>query len=77
VIVAADRALLNSLADCSVVDHNVEFEPPMHLSVLRDDPTLDLVLALPRAGWNYWKTEPGLLLLASRGPSVSPPSWPS
>ena len=64
VIVAADGTPLQNLADWSVVDQNVEFGRPMHLTVWRHNRTLDLVLDVPRASWNYWKTEPGLLMLA-------------
>ena len=67
VIVAADGRMIHSVADWSVVDQNVEFARPIHLTVQRDSRTLDRVLALPRAGWNYWTTEPGLLMLAVLG----------
>jgi tRNA A-37 threonylcarbamoyl transferase component Bud32 len=65
VIVAANGLMIESAADWALIDQNIEFGRPIHLTVDRGHRTLDRVLALSRAGWVYWTTEPGMLLLAA------------
>ena len=67
VLVAADGRVIERMADWTEVDQNIEFGRPIHLTVQRDSQTMDRVLALSRARWRYWTTEPGLLMLAVLG----------
>jgi len=63
VIVAADGRVIGSAGDWSIIDQNVEFGRPIHLTVERDGRTVDRPIVLHRADWSYWKTDPGILML--------------
>jgi len=67
VIADADRRVIRTVADWTIVDDNVEFGRPIQLNVLRDGATVPMTLTLGRAPWGYWKTEPGIILLGVLG----------
>jgi tRNA A-37 threonylcarbamoyl transferase component Bud32 len=63
IISVADRRVIRTAADWTLVDEMVEFDRPIALSVVRGGVTLPLALMLRPAPWSYWKTEPGIVLL--------------
>ena len=67
VIASADGMIIRNVGDWTIVDENVEFERPIHLTVQRGRETLDRTLALGRARWTYWQTEPGIVMLGVLG----------
>ena len=66
VVEALDRPM-RTVADWTTVDDTIEFGRPIPLRVLRNGRISDVTLTLRPALWTYWKTEPGVILLAVLG----------
>src|SRR5439155_14003774 len=56
-----------TLNDWTRVEGNVEYSRPIQLTIQRGSTTFARPLVLSPAGWDYWITEPGLVLLTALG----------
>lgn len=65
VIEAADGRPIRTLVDWTAVDSNVEFDRPIAITVWRGGARIAATIALPPAPWSYWRTTPGIFLLAA------------
>ena len=67
IIVAADGRRIATFNDWTRVEGNVEYNRPIQLTIQRGSTTFARPLVLSPAGWDYWITEPGLVLLTALG----------
>src|SRR4051812_2197103 len=63
VVVAADGRRIDGDGDWAFVEATLAFRHPLRLTIQRGSEILDRTLVLSRAGWRFWGTTPGAVLV--------------
>ena len=63
VLTSANGHRINDADDWAVIEATLGFSVPLRLTIRRGSDTLERTLVLARAGWQFWATAPGVVLL--------------